>query len=175
MSMIKILLLFSALLFFSCTTVSKVDTEEPFDEKEVFQPSPVKKEYVSDKIILQDFYSGKKYTLRDLSMNRQIFMEVTASWCEACKDLKKVSQKLKAYYKEAVLFVRVYLPGDTPPEHGKKGDILEMEIVSSPEDLSIESGDTFPRVFIFSAGGEDVKAVVDGIYPILIYHGMLAN
>ena len=172
---IKYFPVFIVLVFFiSCTTADKRNEVEDNTEKTEEPSLEKEKESVSEKIILRDYYNDKKYTLAELSMKKPVFMEVSATWCEPCKDLSELTEKLKTYYGTSVFFIRVYLPGDKLPENDEN-DIIRMEIIDSPDELSIETNEIFPRAIIISRDGKRIEAVLDGIFPILIYHGVLSG
>ena len=82
--------------------------------------------------------------------------------------------KLRAYYKNGVFFIRVYLPGDMPQESNEDGTVV-LEVVESPPEISIETNEIFPRAIIIGRGGKSIEAVFDGIFPILVYHGVLSG
>jgi len=165
-------------LFCTCTSVSSVKDDQTTDKKllpvnddEEKKPEPA----LTDTIVLKDFNNDAQYSLSQLSMGRPVFMEISASWCEACRDLAKLTEKLKEYYKNAFFFVRVYLPGDLPGAINEDGNIALMEVVDSPAELSLEKSDVFPKVIIFGRGGKKIEAELDGIFPILVYHGIMGN
>jgi thiol-disulfide isomerase/thioredoxin len=171
-------LFFLALLIFcACSGLEKNGQirEVPVADAEAAEDIVIEEETLSERIILKDVETGKNYKLSQLSMNRPVFIEISASWCEACKDLAVLADKLRSYYKNGVFFVRVYLPGDVIPENSNESGIIIMEAVASPPEISIETNEMFPRVIIIGRGGKNIEAVFDGIFPILVYHGVLSG
>ena len=164
------------LIFISCSTapvrnetVSEVDV--PASEKESIEDG---KEPMSARIVLRDLYNGEKYSLSTLSRNRPVFLMLTATWCVACKDLIKTMDRLNEYYRNSIFFVAVYMKGDIPDQYEFES-IPKMELVESPEELPLESNDVFPRAIIISRNGREIETVLDGILPVLVYHGILGN
>jgi thiol-disulfide isomerase/thioredoxin len=165
------------LIFCACSGLEKngQTLEDPVSETEAVEDVKIEEKTISDRIILKDIETGKNYKLSQLSMNRPVFIEISASWCEACKDLAVLTDKLRSYYKNGVFFIRVYLPGDSIPENSEENGIIAMEVVESPPEISIETNEIFPRAVIIGRGGKNIEAVLDGIFPILVYHGILSG
>ncbi len=172
----KIILFFLFPVLLACSAVP-VKNEINLEEKDIQneeKPEEDEREPISDRIILKDFYNGEKYPLSTLSMNRPVFMLLTATWCSACKDMVKTMDRLNEYYRNSIFFVAVYLNGDTPEKYQLES-IPKMELAESPEELPLESNDIFPRAIIISRNGREIETVLDGILPVLVYHGILGN
>ena len=127
-----------------------------------------------EKIIVRDAYSGEEYPLSRIAQSPAVYIELSASWCEACPEMKVTTAKLVPYFRGRVFFVRLFKPDDTLPEPGS-GDVAEMVIVSSPPELDLENTGVLPRVVIISNHGEDVALDATGLYPNLYYYGVLSE
>jgi thiol-disulfide isomerase/thioredoxin len=172
----SLLLFFAVIILSACSTVpdKKSDKSEADNQPQKIAEEELAEKKLTESIILRDFYNKKNYDLYALSMGRPVFMVLTATWCEACKDLVKLIEQLNQYYKNSIFFVMVYQSGDVP-DINDDSEILKMELVESLDDLDLESNDIYPRSIIFSRSGKEIEAVLDGIFPILVYHGILGG
>lgn len=130
-------------------------------------------ETIADKIIIRDIFNGQTYPLKKISMNYPVFIEVSASWCSACKEMEKTTEKLYEYFKGKIFFIRIFMAGDGSLD--ETGIIPSMEIVSSPEEMKIELSEALPRVLILNRDGSEVTADLTGTYPMLYYYGILSE
>lgn len=130
------------------------------------------KDSAIDLIFLKDIYNGQVYSLNKISSNLPVFIEVTASWCSACKEMYITTSKLYDLFKEKVFFVRVFLPQD--PEKTLKSPIPAMLISASPAEINIENSQILPRVIIVNKSG-DIAADLSGQYPLLYYYSILSE
>ncbi len=130
-------------------------------------------ETIADKIIMRDIFNGQTYSLKKISMNYPVFIEVSASWCSACKEMEKTTEKLYEYFKGKVFFIRLFMAGDG--SQNETDIVPSMEIVSSPEEMKIESSEALPRVLILSKDGTEIVADLTGTYPMLYYYGILSE
>ena len=82
-------LFFLLLLFCACSGLEKNGHthEASVSQAEMVGDVKIEEKTISDRIILKDIETGNSYKLSQLSMNRPVFIEISASWCEACKDL----------------------------------------------------------------------------------------
>lgn len=175
----SVLALFSIILIlFSCATAEKVrDNEETGSQVEA-GPKPVelkKKRSLAEDIIVRDIYSKEEYPLSRIVDHGIVFIELSASWCKACPEMKATTTKLISYFEGKVSFVRLYQPDDIQEEHEYRDIIPEMVIVSSPEELSLEKTEAMPRVVVLSDSASEVAADITGVYPILYYYGLLSD
>jgi len=131
------------------------------------------KETVAGKITVRDIYSGETYPLEKISMHYPVFIEISASWCPACKEMEKTTEKLYEYFKGKVFFIRLFMAGDG--SFDENSVIPSMEIASSPEEMKIEYSEALPRVLILSRNGKETVADLTGTYPLLYYYGILSE
>ena len=175
----SVIALFSIIfILFSCATAEKVrDNEETGSQAEA-GPKPVelkKKRSLAEDIIVRDIYSKEEYPLSKIVDHGIVFIELSASWCKACPEMKATTTKLISYFEGKVSFVRLYQPDDIQEEHEYRDIIPEMVIVSSPEELSLEKTEAMPRVVVLSDSASEVAADITGVYPILYYYGLLSD
>jgi thiol-disulfide isomerase/thioredoxin len=131
------------------------------------------KETVAGKIIVRDIYSGETYPLEKISMHYPVFIEISASWCPACKEMEKTTEKLHEYFKGKVFFIRLFMAGDGSLD--ENSIIPSMEIASSPEEMKIEYSEALPRIIILSREGVESIADLTGTYPLIYYYGILSE
>lgn len=175
----SVLALFSIILIlFSCATAEKVQNNEETGSQAEAGPKPVelkKKRSLAEDIIVRDIYSKEEYPLSRIVDHGIVFIELSASWCKACPEMKATTTKLISYFEGKVSFVRLYQPDDIQEEHEYRDIIPEMVIVSSPEELSLEKTEAMPRVVVLSDSASEVAADITGVYPILYYYGLLSD
>lgn len=168
---------FLLILTVSCSGHKKSPPNEaakPVRRNSVNESVEIKPEKtISDKVILRDTYNREMYPLRKIAGKKPVFIEVSASWCDACKEMEKTTEKLLTYFSGKVFFVRLYMAGDSP--ESMHGSITSMEIVSSPETLGIETTQTLPRIVILGKNGGTIIADVTGTYPLLYFYGILSE
>ena len=175
----SVIALFSIIfILFSCATAEKVrDNEETGSQAEA-GPKPVelkKKRSLAEDIIVRDIYSKEEYPLSKIVDHGIVFIELSASWCKACPEMKATTTKLISYFEGKVSFVRLYQPDDIQEEREYRDIIPEMVIVSSPNELSLEKTEAMPRVVVLSDSASEVAADITGVYPILYYYGLLSD
>ena len=124
-------------------------------------------------IEVRDIFNRETGTLRKISMAMPVLIEVSASWCPACKEMEKITEKLFEYYKGKVFFIRLFRAGDAKSDENTK--IPVMEIISSPEHIGIEFSEALPRVIVLSRNGSEIIADITGTYPLLYYYGILSE
>jgi len=134
-------------------------------------PEP-EKPGLSEQILLKDSYNGEISSLKKIAGGKAVFMEISASWCIACREMHPVTQKLYEIFKGKAFFVRIMLSKgieetETPP-------FPVMEIERSPGNLSIQSSQILPRIIIIDSSGE-LTADISGQYPALYYYGILSE
>lgn len=99
-------------------------------------------------------------------------MEISASWCIACKEMHPLTSKLYEIFKGKVFFVRIMLTNDTDTTESPSFPVMEID--NSPETLSIQTSQMLPRIIILDRYGE-LTADINGQYPILYYYGILSE
>ena len=134
-----------------------------------------KKNSLAEEIIVRDIYSKEEYPLSRIVDHGIVFIELSASWCKACPEMKATTTKLLSYFEGKVSFVRLYQLSDIQDDKEYRDVIPEMAIVSSPEELSLEKTDAMPRVVVLGNSGSEVVADITGVYPILYYYGLLSE
>lgn len=170
-------------VFFTFPACSSVETKEENDSKPLqtvteSEPKPVelkKKKSVAEDIIVRDIYSKEEYPLSRIATHGIVFIELSASWCKACPEMKATTTKLLGYFEGKVSFVRLYQPDDIQEDKEYRDIIPEMAIVSSPAELSLEKTEAMPRVVVLSNSASEVTADITGVYPILYYYGLLSD
>ena len=182
MSNIRILLIIFCFLtsFSSC---SSVDTKQKNDTESVQTisetvPKPVelkKKKSIAEDIIVRDIYSNEEYPLSRIATYGIVFIEISATWCKACPEMKATTTKLLSYFEGKVSFIRLYLPSDIHEDKEYRDIIPEMAVVSSPDELSLEKTEAMPRVVVLSNSASEIAADITGVYPILYYYGLLSE
>ena len=171
-------LFFIVLILFSCATAEKVQNNEQSESQAEAGPKPVelkKKKSLVEDIIVRDIYSNEEYPLSRIVDHGIVFIELSASWCKACPEMKATTTKLISYFEGKVSFVRLYKPDDIQEEKEYRDIIPEMVIASSPEELSLEKTEAMPRVVVLSDSASEVAADITGVYPILYYYGLLSD
>ena len=173
-------LIFLSLVFLSvsCATSDKVQSHEQSEVQAESEPQPVeikKKKSLADDIIVRDIYSKEEYPLSRIAQKSVVFIELSASWCKACPEMKETTAKLVSYFGNRVFFIRLYLENDIQEDKEYNDIIPEMVIVSSPEELSLEKTDIMPRVVVLSNSASEIAADIIGAYPSLYYYGLLSE
>lgn len=174
-----LVLFFLVFFLFSCASAEKVKNDEPESEDQVEkEPEPLvlkKKKSIAKDIIVRDIYSKEEYPLSKIAMKGIVFIELSASWCKACPEMKATTAKLVEYFGNRVFFIRLYLENDIQ-EDKEYGDVIpEMVIVSSPAELSLEKTEAMPRVVVLSNSASEISADITGTYPSLYYYGLLSE
>lgn len=131
-----------------------------------------KKVSLSQQIILKDRYNGEIYSLEKISGGRSVFMEISASWCSACKEMDPITSKLYEMFKGKAFFIRVMLSSDN--EQADKTEFPVMEMGPSLDNTEIKNSPILPRVIILDSSGELV-ADISGQYPLLYYYGIISE
>ena len=171
-------LFFLVFSLLSCATADKVQNQEHLEEQAGSEPAPIelkKKKSLAEDIIVRDIYTKEEYPLSKIAMKGVVFIELSASWCKACPEMKATTAKLTDYFGNRVFFIRLYLENDIQEDKEYSDIIPEMVIVSSPEELSLEKTEAMPRVVILSNSASEVAADITGTYPILYYYGVLSE
>ncbi|HNW82319.1 MAG TPA: hypothetical protein PKG52_05435 [bacterium] len=132
----------------------------------------VKKIPLVQQILLKDRYNGEIYSLEKISGGRSVFIEISASWCSACKEMYLITSKLYDLFKDKTFFIRITLSPEN--ETLTESPIPVMNIQSSPVDLGIEASSILPRIIILNRSGE-LTADLNGQYPMLYYYGILSE
>ncbi len=175
----SVLAIFSVIsLLFSCATAEKVQNQEQPETQAEPEVKPLelkKKKSLAEDIIVRDIYSKEEYPLSRIANHGIVFIELSASWCKACPEMKATTTKLLSYFEGKVSFVRLYQPDDIQEEREYRDVIPEMVIVSSPEEIALEKTDAMPRVVVLSDSASEVAADITGVYPILYYYGLLSD
>ena len=169
---------FLVFFLFSCATTEKAQTYEQPETQAEPDVKPLelkKKKYLAEEIIVRDIYSKEEYPLSRIVNHGIVFIELSASWCKACPEMKATTTKLLSYFEGKVSFVRLYQLSDIQEDKEYRDIIPEMAIVSSPEELSLEKTDAMPRVVVLGNSGSEVVADITGVYPILYYYGLLSD
>lgn len=164
--------------FISCATADKVQNQEESETQAEQPPKPLelkKKKSLADWIIVRDIYSKEEYPLSRIAQKSVVFIELSASWCQACPEMKETTAKLVSYFGNRVFFIRLYLGNDIQEDREYRDIIPEMVIVSSPAELSLEKTDVMPRVVVLSNSASEVAADITGAYPSLYYYGLLSE
>ena len=173
------LLFFLAFSLISCASAGTVQNQEPPEKQQKEQnPAPVelkKKKSLADDIIVRDIYSKEEYQLSKIAQKSIIFIELSASWCKACPEMKATTTKLVSYFGNRVFFIRLYLENDIQEDKEYNDIIPEMAVVSSPDELSLEKTEAMPRVIVLSNSASEITADITGVYPILYYYGLLSE
>ena len=173
-------LLFLIFLSISCASADKLQNQDQ-EHSEVqtgSEPVPVelkKKKSLADEIIVRDIYSKEEYALSKITQKSVVFIELSASWCKACPEMKEITAKLVSYFGNRVFFIRLYLENDIQEGRDYNDVIPEMAIVSSPFELSLEKTDIMPRVVVLSNSASEIAADITGAYPSLYYYGLLSE
>ena len=163
---------------FSCATAGKVQNQEEPETQAEQAPKPLelkKKKSLADEIIVRDIYSKEECPLSKVAQKGIVFIELSASWCQACPEMKETTAKLVSYFGNRVSFIRLYLENDIQEDREYSGIIPEMAVVSSPAGLSLEKTDVMPRVVVLSNSASEVAADITGAYPSLYYYGLLSE
>jgi len=164
--------------FIACASAGKIQNQEKSETQALSEPEPVelkKKKSLADDIIVRDIYSKEEYPLSKIADKGLVFIELSASWCTACPEMKATTAKLVSYFGNRVFFIRLYLENDIQEEKEYRDIIPEMVIVSSPVELSLEKTDIMPRVVVLSNSASEVAADITGAYPSLYYYGLLSE
>ena len=174
-----LVLFFLVFSVFSCASAEKARNQESQPETPLEkEPEPVelkKKKPLTDDIIVRDIYSKEEYPLSKIAMKGIVFIELSASWCKACPEMKATTAKLVEYFGNRVFFIRLYLENDIQEDKEYSDVIPEMAIVSSPAELSLEKTEAMPRVVVLSNSASEISADITGTYPSLYYYGLLSE
>ena len=170
-------------LFANFSACSSVETKKETDPKPPQtltenEPKPLelkKKKSIADDIIVRDIYSNEEYPLSKIATHGIVFIELSASWCKACPEMKATTTKLLGYFEGKVSFVRLYQLSDIQEDKEYRDVIPEMAIVSSPAGLALEKTEAMPRVVVLSNSSSEISADITGVYPILYYYGLLSE
>ena len=173
-------LFFIVFCLLSCATTGEVQNQnqEQSDNKFESEPQPVelkKKKSPADDIIVRDIYTKEEYPLSKIAQKSVVFIELSASWCKACPQMKETTAKLVEYFRNRVFFIRLYLENDIQEEREYNDVVPEMAIVSSPKELSLEKTEAMPRVVVLSNSASEIAADITGVYPVLYYYGLLSE
>ena len=169
---------FITFFLFSCATTEKVQSQEQPETQAEPEVKPLelkKKKSLAEEIIVRDIYSNEEYPLSRIVNHGIVFIELSASWCKACPEMKATTTKLLSYFEGKVSFVRLYQLSDIQEDREYRDIIPEMAIVFSPDELSLEKTEAMPRVVVLSNSGSEVAADITGVYPILYYYGLLSD
>ncbi|MGI6394119.1 MAG: TlpA family protein disulfide reductase [bacterium] len=162
--------LFAAALTLSCSGVQK--QQEPQSSQTPVTSHEKERKTVTEEIVVKDIENGESYNLEKLSMGKPVFVEISASWCEPCREMEKITDKLYSYFKGKVFFIRLFMPKDR--FDCESSPIFSMEAVSSPKELNIEQSEALPRVLILNRKGE-IEADITGTYPMIYFYGILSE
>ena len=174
-------IVFSISLTFSACSSAGIKAEadsKPVQTVTDSEPKPLelkKKKSIAEDIIVRDIYSNEEYPLSRIVNHGIVFIELSASWCKACPEMKATTTKLLGYFEGKVSFVRLYLPDDIQENREYRDVIPEMAIVSSPAELALERTEAMPRVVVLSDSASETAADITGVYPILYYYGLLSD
>ena len=163
---------------FSCGTTDTVRDQKQSENMTDPAPKPLelkKKKSITDEIILRDIYTKEEYPLSRIVNHGIVFIELSASWCKACPEMKETTAKLVSYFGNRVSFIRLYLENDIQEDREYRDIVPEMAVVSSPVELSLEKTDIMPRVVVLSNSASEVTADITGAYPSLYYYGLLSE
>lgn len=172
------IIFFIVLSVFSCASADKVQNGGEPEAAVETGPKPVelkKKRSFADEMIVRDIYTKEEYPLSKIAQKSIVFIELSASWCKACPEMKATTEKLVSYFGNRVFFIRLYLENDIQEEKEYGGTVPEMVIVSSPKELLLEKTDIMPRVVVLSDSGSEIVADITGAYPSLYYYGLLSE
>ncbi len=173
-----VIIFFLVFSFFSCATTEKVQSQEQPETQAEPEVKPLelkKKKSVADEIIVRDIYSNDEYPLSRIVNHGIVFIELSASWCKACPEMKATTTKLLGYFEGKVSFVRLYQLSDIQEDKEYRDVIPEMAVVSSPDALALEKTEAMPRVVVLSDSASEISADITGVYPILYYYGLLSD
>ena len=145
---------------------------------EKYEPKPVEikeKKSLAEDIIVRDIYTKEEYPLNKIATQGVVFIELSATWCKACPEMKSIPAKLFDYFKGKVFFVRLYKADDVFEDNEYNDVVPEMVILSSPKELNLEHSEAMPRVVVLANKGSEIAADITGVYPILYYYGLLSE
>lgn len=151
-------------------TSEKISTQESTDQKDETEKLPPT---IADMIEVRDILNRETYPLKKISTELPVFIEVSASWCPACKEMEKTTDKLFEYFRGKVFFIRLFRAGDAKSDENTQVPV--MEIINSPENMGIEFSEALPRVIVLSRNGTEIVADLTGTYPLLYYYGILSE
>ena len=170
-----IIFLLQILILHSCSTVPEKKENVPENtvknvevKKQVSQPVPT----LEDLVIVKDMEDGRPYQVSKLCDGLPVFIEVSASWCEACKEMYPTTEKLQKMFKEKVCFLRVMV--DEKPFDGET-QIRVVSPISSPEIIGLQMSESLPRVIVLNKDKKEPYADLTGKYPFLYYYGLLSE
>jgi len=177
-SSVYLLIFLQIFILQSCSTVpektkkheKEVKTEEI--QEIVVKPPPPPPPTLEDLVMVMDLEDGRPYQISKLCGELPVFVEVSATWCEACKELYPVTEKLKKMFKGRVCFVRVMI--DEKP-YEDETDIKIVYPISSPKVLGLKMSKSLPRVVVLNKGEKEPYADLTGKYPFLYYYGLLSE
>jgi len=170
-----IVFLLQILILHSCSTVPEKKESVPEKtmkkvemEYEKSPPAPT----LEDFIIIKDTVDGRPYQVSKLCGGLPVFIEVSASWCEACKEMYPTTEKLQKMFKGKVCFLRVMV--DEKPFDGETHVRIVFPI-SSPEVIGLKVSAALPRVIVLNKDEKEPYADLTGKYPFLYYYGLLSE
>ena len=170
-----IVFLLQILILHSCSTVPEKKESVPENtvkkvemEQEKFHPVPT----LEDLVIIKDMADGRPYQVSKLCGGLPVFIEVSASWCEACEEMYPTAEKLQKMFKGKVCFLRVMI--DEKPFDGET-QIRIVYPISSPEVISLKMSEALPRVIVLNKDKKEPYADLTGKYPFLYYYGLLSE
>lgn len=144
------------------------NTSSPAENKK----PEIEKISIAHQIFLKDIYNKEIYPLEKISGGRPVFIEISAPWCSACKEMYFTTSKLYDLFKGKVFFIRIMLSSDD--KEYTESPFPVMNIYSSPVNLGIETSPMLPRIIILDRSGE-LTADLNGQYPFLYYYGILSE
>lgn len=174
-SSLYIVFLLQILVLHSCSTVpeKKESVPENMAKKvELKKDEPSPGPTLEDLIIVKDCEDGRPYQVSRLCAGLPVFMEVSASWCEACKEMYPTTEKLQKMFKGKVCFLRVMI--DEEPFDGETQTRVVFPI-SSPEVIGLKMSESLPRVIVLNKDKKEPYADLTGKYPFLYYYGLLSE
>lgn len=174
----SLLFLLLQFLFLSCSTASVVSKQDKNQdvveksevEKDAQQPPPPPA--LEELSIVKNIEDGRPYQISKVCGDMPVFIEISASWCDACKELYPVTEKLRNMFKGKVCFIRIMI--DEKPYEGDT-EIKVFYPVSSPEVLGFSRSDALPRVVVLNGDDKEPYADLSGKYPFLYYYGLLSE
>ena len=127
---------------------------------------------LEDLIIVKDYEDGRPYQVSKLCGDLPVFIEVSASWCEAGKEMYPTTEKLQNMFKGRVCFLRVMV--DEKPFDGET-QVRIVSPISSPEVIGLKTSEALPRVIVLNKDKKNPYADLTGKYPFLYYYGILSE
>jgi len=171
------LLIFLQIFFLQSCSTPPVK-EEPLEKKPVektVQKVEVKKEPpppTLEDLSIVKADDGRPYQISKICGELPVFVEVSASWCEACRELYPTTEKLRKMFEGKVCFLRIMI--DEKPFEGDT-EVQVVYPVSSPEVLNFGRTEALPRVVVLNKDEKEPRADLTGKYPFLYYYGILSE